>query len=90
MYLNYLYCHSFASLEERFEKGVILSNPFSIDSGRISDIDKTEILRASHEALRMTSTVKLFSDRTLTYNFFARNEECEKWRRRGDANVYCS
>jgi hypothetical protein len=60
MYLNYHYCHSFASLEDRFEKGVILSNPFSIDSGRISDIDTTEILRASYEALRMTSTVKLF------------------------------
>ncbi|TET17410.1 MAG: hypothetical protein E3J78_07610 [Candidatus Cloacimonadota bacterium] len=61
MYLNYLYCHSFASLEERFEKGVILSNPFSIDSGRISDIDKPEILRASYKALRMTTTVKLFA-----------------------------
>jgi hypothetical protein len=61
MYLNFLYCHSFASLEKRFEKGVILSNPFSIDSGRISGIDKTEILRASYEALRMTSTVKLFA-----------------------------
>jgi hypothetical protein len=51
MYLNYVYCHFFASLEDRFEKGVILSNPFSIDSGRITDIDKTEILRASYEAL---------------------------------------
>ncbi len=61
MYLNYLYCHSFAFLEDRFEKGVILSNPFSIDSGRIFDIDKTEILRASYEALRMTNTVKLFA-----------------------------
>jgi len=61
MYLNYLYCHSFASLEDRFEKDVILSNPFSIDPGRISDMDKTEILRASYELLRMTSTVKLFA-----------------------------
>ncbi|TET21425.1 MAG: hypothetical protein E3J78_03985 [Candidatus Cloacimonadota bacterium] len=61
MYLNYLCCHPFASLEDRFEKGVILSIPFSIDSGRISDIDKTGILRASYEALRMTSTVKLFA-----------------------------
>ncbi len=61
MYLNYLYCHPFASLEGGFEKGVILSNPFSIDYGRISDIDKTEILRASYEVLRMTSTVKLFA-----------------------------
>ncbi|TET18566.1 MAG: hypothetical protein E3J78_06195 [Candidatus Cloacimonadota bacterium] len=51
MFLNYVYCHSFASLEGRFEKGVILSNPFSIDSGGISDMDKTEILRASYEAL---------------------------------------
>ncbi|TES91970.1 MAG: hypothetical protein E3J87_06485 [Candidatus Cloacimonadota bacterium] len=57
MYHNYLYRHSFASLEGRFEKGVILSNPFHIDPGRISDIDKTEILRASYEALRMTSTI---------------------------------
>ncbi len=46
IYLNYLYCHSFASLEDRFEKGVILSNHFSINAGRISGIDKTEILRA--------------------------------------------
>jgi hypothetical protein len=61
MYLNYVYCHFFVSLEDRFEKGVILSNPFSIDSGRISETDKTEILRASYEALRMTSTVKLFA-----------------------------
>ncbi len=61
MYLYYHYYHSFVSLEDRFEKGVILSNPFSIDSGRISDTDKTEILRASHEAFRMTSTVKLFA-----------------------------
>jgi len=33
------------SLEDRFEKGVILSNLFHIDTGRISEIDKTEILR---------------------------------------------
>ncbi|TET22270.1 MAG: hypothetical protein E3J78_03245 [Candidatus Cloacimonadota bacterium] len=61
MYLDYLYCHSFASLEDRYEKGVILSNPFSIDPGRISDIDKTEILRTSYEALRMTIIVRLFA-----------------------------
>ncbi len=61
MYLNYHYCRSFASLEDRFEKGVILSNPFSIDPGRISEIDTTEILRASYAARRKTRTVKLFS-----------------------------
>jgi len=55
MYLNYLYCHSFASLEDRFEKDVILSNPFSIDPGRISPFQRSacpvDYAGSAHSAL---------------------------------------